>query len=294
MKINILGLSSPARYPLDQLEAGLATHEEIWRQYGFQPSIYPSCFVQNHYETLSPQAKVLELQELACKDKQIIVSLRGGYSTNFMLDKIDFNLLKTKHNTIIGHSDLTILLNQLALKTNWHVYHGPLFTSVKVDDQYTLKHLKAILSGESKEFKSVTELEIINPQAINGKIIGGNLSLITMAIGTKYELDLRDKIVLLEDVSEPDFKIDGMLWQLANHYDLREVRGFIIGSFVNCTWEYSEKQRGVRAILNYYLAGYQKPIWFNFSSSHDPIMTCLPLNRQVEISLEGKVRLLGK
>ncbi len=292
MKVNILALSSPARFELAALEAGLKSHQQIWHKFGFETHLFPSCYVQNQYETLKPQEKWAELCTVAQGDNQIIVSLRGGYSTNFMLDYIDLEILNQYHNTLIGHSDLTILLNYLAYNTNWNIYHGPLFTSIIENDNYSLPLLKETIQGTNNVLKSQTELTIHNPNPVCGRIAGGNLSLITSAIGTKHELDLTDKILLIEDVSEPDFKVDAMMWQLDQHYNLSRLKAVIIGSFKDCTWEYSEKHRGVKKIMENYLLQYQIPIIMNYSSSHDPIMTCLPLNKQVEISETGVISII--
>ncbi len=292
MQANILGLSSPARFTLNELEDGLKKHQEIWRESGVKTKLYPSCFVQNHYETLTPSEKAEELLEVAKLNHQVIISLRGGYSTNFMLDHLDINELSKYQNTLVGHSDLTILLNFLAYNTKWNVYHGPLFTSVLENDDYTITNLIEQIkreNGEKITLKSVTELELYNMREVSGEIIGGNLCLITGAIGTKYELKLEDRILLIEDVSEPDFKIDGMMWQLVNTYDFRKIKAVIIGSFKGCNYEYNEKQRGVKRIMENYLLDYNIPILLNYSSSHASTMTSLPLNKTITIDEKGQI-----
>lgn len=289
MKVNVLALSSPARFELENLSAGLKQHREIWQEKGIVTELYPSCYVQNYYETLTPEQKANELLEVAKKNQQVIVSLRGGYSTNFILEYLDYEQLNQYNNTIIGHSDLTILLNHLAFNTDWQVYHGPLFTSVLASDNYSLPQLTQCIEQKETVFHSQLPLMSYNQQKMSGVIIGGNLSLITMAIGTKYELDLSGKIVLIEDVNEPDFKIDAMFWQLVNHYDLSKVKGFIIGSFEACNWEQTKKHRGVKTIILNYLLKYNKPIHMNFSSSHYPVMTSLPLNQWLEVDENGLI-----
>ncbi len=283
MKIQILGLSSPARFKLDELKAGLEQHKQIWKEYGFEPILFESCYVQNYYQTLSGVQKASELTKLCQKENNIIVALRGGYSTNFMLEYVNYEKLNQKKQTLIGHSDLTILLNQLAKNTNWDIYHGPLFTSVLKQDDYTLPTLKKVLCAKQNVVKSNTKCFGYHQKQITGAIFGGNLSLITGAIGTKYEIDFTGKIMLLEDVNEPDYKIDAMLFQLVNHYDLSKVKGFIIGSFIGCNQELNKDHRGVIDIIKSYLLKYELPIMFNYSSSHDPQMTPILLGKDVEV-----------
>lgn len=292
MQVNILGLSSPARFKLGELKAGLKEHELIWQKYNFTPRLLPSCFVQNYYQTLTGSEKANELANLCQTNDNIIVALRGGYSTNLMLEYLNFDELKQNHQTIIGHSDLTILLNLLAKNTDWDVWHGPLFTSIKDNDEYSLVTLNGVLNKEIKEVSSQTKCFGYYQQVIKGEIYGGNLSLITGAIGTDYEIDFTNKVMLIEDVNEPDFKIDAMMFQLVNHYDLSKVKGFIIGSFIGCNQKQSEKHRGVINIIESYLLKYELPIIFNYSSSHDPIMTPILLGKEVEIDFNtSKIKL---
>ncbi len=292
MQAHILGLASPARFKLEELNAGLEKHQEIWKQNGVTTKLYPSCFIQNHYETLTPSEKAKELQEVAKLNNQLIISLRGGYSTNFMLDHLDLNELKKYKNILVGHSDLTILLNYIAYNTEWNVYHGPLFTSVLKNDEYTIDNLiSQITKTESEEvvLKSVTKLKLYNMREVTGEIIGGNLSLITGVIGTKYQLDLKDRVLLIEDVNEPDFKIDAMMWQLTNTYDFSKLKAVIIGSFKACNYEYNETHRGVKRIMENYLLKHNIPILMNYSSSHESTMTSLPLNKTININLSGDI-----
>ncbi len=286
MKVEILGLSSPARFKLKELKSGLKVHQKIWENAGFDPVLSDSCFVQNYYQTVSGYEKAKELTAVCKQENNIIVPLRGGYSTNFMLEYLNINELSKKKQMIVGHSDLTILLNLLAKNTNWDVWHGPLFTSVAADDKYTLSTLMGVLTDKISVVKSQTMIASYHAKIIEGEIYGGNLSLITGAIGTEYEIDFTNKIVLIEDVNEPDFKIDAMMFQLTKHYDLSKVKGFIIGSFIGCHQQMNEHHRGVIDIIKGYLLVYKLPIMFNYSSSHDPVMTPIKLGKTVQVNFK--------
>ena len=47
-----------------------------------------------------------------------------------------------------------------------------------------------------------------------GRLIGGNLSLVCATLGTDYEIDIKGKILFLEDIGEPVEHLHRMLWQL--------------------------------------------------------------------------------
>jgi len=50
------------------------------------------------------------------------------------------------------------------------------------------------------------EIEIINGGVAEGLIIGGNLSLIVNTLGTPYEIELKDKILFIEEIGEEPYE----------------------------------------------------------------------------------------
>jgi len=67
-----------------------------------------------------------------------------------------------------------------------------------------------------------------------GRLIGGNLSLMSKLIGTPYEPDFKGNILMLEEVGEKPYKIDGMLAHLWLSGRLQELAGIALGKFTEC------------------------------------------------------------
>ena len=67
-----------------------------------------------------------------------------------------------------------------------------------------------------------------------GKITGGCLTLLCRSLGTPYDIQTSNRILFIEDVDEPFYKLDGMLWQLKVAGKFKGVRGIILGEMVGC------------------------------------------------------------
>jgi len=61
--------------------------------------------------------------------------------------------------------------------------------------------------------------------------------LLTSTLGSPYELDAKGKILFIEDVDEPVYRIDRMLTSLALAGKFNDCAGIILGTWVNCERE---------------------------------------------------------
>ncbi len=87
------------------------------------------------------------------------------------------------------------------------------------------------VAKESNLFKT----ETITKGMCRGRLIGGNLSLLSALAGTPFALrDVKGKILFMEDVGEQPYRIDRMLTQLKQSIDLRPLAGIALGVFEDC------------------------------------------------------------
>lgn len=159
---------------------------------------------------------------------------RGGYGVLRILDKLDFPTIRKNPKLIIGFSDVTALISPIFELTGLITFHGPV--AVSSFNQFTQKYFKEVLYSV-ENFKPI---EVKEPNAIvitegkaEGYLKGGNLRMIISTLGTKYEPNLDNSILFLEDVSEPAYKVDRMLSQLLLSGKLKNCKGIIFGQFDN-------------------------------------------------------------
>lgn len=209
------------------------------------------------------------------KDVKAIFAYRGGYGSIRIIPYLDFNIIKKNPKILCGYSDLTILLNHITQKTGIPTFHGPMINSKISSDKITKESLLSMLTKENNSINIQTKnLKIINPLHFKGTLCGGNLTVLCSSIGTPYEINTRNKILMIEDINEENYSIDRLLTQLKFSGKLSSCKGFLIGHFT----PYNPKTLNV--ILSI-LKPYNKPIICGIPFGHDYPNLTLPLGSTI-------------
>lgn len=175
-----------------------------------------------------------------------IIFTNGGYGCARILDLIDYDLIKKNPKVIIGFSDNTALINSIHKKTGLVTFHGPISKTIHRDynkqqfeniainptEKYTIESTDDDLQKSADD--KIYERYIITSGKVKGELTGGNLTLICSMIGTPYQIDLKDKIVMIEDVGEEPYRIDRMLTQLIACDELTKASGIAFGICRGC------------------------------------------------------------
>lgn len=166
-------------------------------------------------------------------DVRAILCARGGYGTPRLLDKIDFDIIRENPKFLIGYSDITALLLAVYHKTGLPVCHGPMAKNTG-DREDNLNGLLSFLSSEKEIVYNLMQENVLIEGKASGRLLGGNLSLVSSLAGTSFLPSFKDCILFLEDRGEPLYRIDRMLTQLKLGNALEGVKGVIAGSFEDC------------------------------------------------------------
>lgn len=251
-------------------------------------------------KTRTPEERIQDLHQMF-EDKSInaIFAIRGGYGSAQLLDKIDYDLIKNNPKIFVGYSDITALHNAINQITGLVTFHGPLLLSPFTE--WTFNNFRKILFAEEKIGKitnpdkmdgvrQLFPLMTVNGGKARGQLTGGNLTIISSLMGTPYEIDTKDKILFLEDVGEPPYKIDRMLTQLKLADKLQEAKGIIIGKCHNCepgmtrgTWDlvFSEVIESIIKPLNI-------PCYTGLMIGHTKDQITLPSGIEAEMNADEK------
>lgn len=229
-------------------------------------------------------------------DKNIkgIFALRGGYGCARLLDLIDFKLIKKNPKIFIGYSDITALHIAINQKSKLITYHGPMISTelIKGLDEYSADYYKKFIFGYEKVEELFNpegdNLEVINSGIASGQLIGGNLSLICSSLGTKYEINTKNKILFLEEVEEVPYKIDRMLTHLKQSGKLKDANGIILGAFTNCIAPNNKKSLSLQEVFNEIILPLKKPTISNLVCGHCLPTLTLPLGSKVLLDANNK------
>lgn len=228
------------------------------------------------------------------KAVDMILCVRGGYGSMRLLPYLNFSKIKKNPKIFMGYSDITALLNYIYQKTGLITFHGPMLTS-DFDNEHTRKSfIAAVMLGYNN-------YSIINPcdmkllsnsdKKVEGKIVGGNLSLICGTLGTKYAIDTKGNILFIEEVGEQPYKIDRMLTQLILSDKLKECEGIILGQFTEC----EDPSSGflLNEVIKDRLLSLNKPIVANLASGHDNPKLTLPIGAKCRLNCgEGFIEIV--
>jgi muramoyltetrapeptide carboxypeptidase len=179
----------------------------------------------------------------------------------------------------VGCSDITVLLIYLLQQCFVIPFHGPnVATSqfIQGGEEMALALKKALTSSEP--IGEIT-CSVLRSGTAQGAIIGGCLSSLVTTVGTPYEPDLQGKILFVEDVNEPPYKIDRMLTHLKSAGKLAGVKGVVFGQMPGC-----DTDNGLlREAIVDALSTIPGPIFFGFPSGHGPRNLTIPLGVPVRI-----------
>ncbi len=251
------------------------------------------------YKTRSIAERVDDIHEMF-SDKNIagVFSLRGGYGSGQLLDYIAFGIIKKNPKVFLGYSDITALHIAINKITGLVTFHGPVMLSAF--SELTAESLKKAIfsnkaigtlanSNEKEPVRRHHHQRTIRSGKAKGRLIGGNLSLITSLMGTRYEINTRNKILFIEDVGEPPYRIDRMLTQLKTAGKLQKAAGILIGKCEDCkpglsasTWDLS-----LGEVLDNIFADINVPVFYGLTFGHTKDQFTLPEGIMAEIDADA-------
>jgi muramoyltetrapeptide carboxypeptidase len=216
----------------------------------------------------------------------IILAARGGYGAIRLDHKRLRTALHKKPKPLIGFSDITILL-ELWRQAGVVSYHGPVLTQLPLLETESLQYALEFLANPSLKLCKMPKLSPLfqcgNQEELAGELLGGNLATFCSMTGTSCEPDYKDKLVILEDVNEPPYKIDRMLNHLLLSTNIKQAKSLIMGSFSGCQ---HPKGIFVDLIKKYHL---NLPLFAGFPAGHQKSNFIFPYGKTVKFSLEKNI-----
>lgn len=222
-----------------------------------------------------------------------IICAGGGYGAGRYADRIDFQLMAEQPKIFWGYSDITFLHTTIGQFANIVTFHGPMLASDVGKD--TFHELSARMFGQLFEPIELHYTEEISPLTTffggvaQGELVGGNLSLLVSALGSKYEIDTRGKILFIEDVAEEPYAVDRMLNQMRLAGKLQEAAGIVVGDFSKSETNKQETLT-LQEVFQHYLGDLGIPVVSGFKIGHCQPHFAVPLG--VEARLDGDSKTL--
>ena len=238
-----VGLVAPASPPSN--DEATRFSGDLLRSFGFRVKEGVHLYDRDQYLAGDDKDRADDVNAMfADKEVDAIFTLRGGYGTQRMLPFLDYEMIAKNPKVFIGSSDITGILIAMYEKTGLVGFHGPA-ASGNYSDYALAEFRKVLMAPQGRTRIGQAPLIEERPGHIErqnrvtrfaggtaeGRLIGGNLTLVSTLMGTPYEPDFRDRIVFLEDVNEAPYRIDRMLTQLWLAGKLQHAAGIVFGKF---------------------------------------------------------------
>lgn len=217
-------------------------------------------------------------------DVRGIFAMRGGYGTTRLLDAIDYDALRRDPKVLLGFSDLTALWNAVTLRTGLVTFHGPVAAYSHFSPAVVENIRAAVMSGAPigalKNSRTVT----VAGGLARGRLVGGNLTLISYLAPTPYAVPMNGNIVLIEDVHTEAYQIDGLLTMLLAADMLQTASGIACGIFMEPDVKYAaEPSPTLAAMLRDRLGAARRPAVYGMQFGHIPDQWVLPLGLEAAL-----------
>lgn len=286
---DLIALTAPAGSIWNKLH--IEKVEKILHSKGFKTVRGETLYAQDGYLAGSDLMRSEELMGFfADKNVKGIVTMRGGWGCGRILDLLDYTVIRQNPKMIVGFSDITSLVNAIFTKSNLVTFHGPCGYSSW--DDFTLEQLTySMIDGKPYVMKNPVEYETTYKTWVSGKakgeLIGGNLTVLTSLIGSKYEPIWSNKLLFLEEIGEEPYRVDRMLCQLKQNNVFNEITGLIIGSFKDCEPEEPEKSFTLIEVFNSYFKDLKIPIYQGAAIGHIVPKFSVPIGVLAEMDADN-------
>ena len=216
IKGDVIGVTGPAGSIWNK--AHITKIEKILKDLGFKTKLGKTLYEQDGFLAGNDQMRANELMDMF-QDHSIkaILTMRGGWGCARILDLLDYNVIAKHPKIIMGFSDITSLVNAIYVKTGLVTFHGPCGYS-SWGEFSTNEVIKSVVVGAPYKMKNPSDntedLKVWSEGKAQGKLVGGNLTVVLSMVGTDFEPNWENKILFLEEIKEEPYRVDRMLWQM--------------------------------------------------------------------------------
>lgn len=293
-----VGLITPATYVADPDK--LAAAERTMRHFGLNFRFGNHIRERSGYVGGPAEHRIADLHAMF-SDPEIkgVFALRGGYGSAQILDSIDYDLIRRNPKVFVGFSDITAMHLAIHRRTGLVTFHGPIVLAGFTP--FTQEHFRRVLFDatpagvlsnppEANKLRPLHTLRTVRPGKARGRLVGGNLTILSTTMGTPFEIDTRGRILFIEDVDEQPYAIDRMLTQLRLAGKLDAAAGIVFGECRDCKPRelrpsFSEGTFSLGEVVDRILGRLQIPVLSGLTIGHTDDQLTLPLG--IEATLDA-------
>lgn len=298
-----VGLIDPAFATFLNADIQLVT--DVLAALGLKPKLGKNLMQRYGYLAGRDEERASDVNAMfADPEVKAVWAVRGGWGCARILQHLDYAAIRRNPKVLLGYSDVTALHAAIHARTGLVTFHGP--NGMSDWPTFTVEHLKrVVMDGEAALLENPKDpgeylvpvedrIQTITPGKARGRLLGGNLTVLSALMGSPYLPDFDGAILFLEDVEEEIYRVDRMLTQLKLAGVLAKLVGVVFGRCTDC----EPGERYGSLTLEEVLADHVKPLgvpaWQGAMIGHIEKQWTLPIGADVEIDADaGTLRLLA-
>jgi len=299
-----IGLIEPATGSDEAFQLTLV--EEAVVAMGLKPKRAANVLGRHGYLSGTDAARADDVNAMfADPEVRAVFAVRGGWGSARLLPYLDWERIRATPKLVVGFSDITALHMAIASQAQFVTIHGP--NGGSAWGKASLDHFRRIAfdgatptltnpaADDDRLVQRRWRTQAITPGKARGRLLGGNLTVLSALAGTPWLPDFNGAILFLEDVDEAEYRIDRMLTQLGQAGVLGGLAGVVFGQCTNCTGSSSGVYSGftLTAVLAHHLGRLGVPAYQGAWFGHIADQFSLPQGVLAEIDADaGTIKLL--
>ena len=295
-KGDTVGIIAPSAATADRMEFTYA--KEAMEALGFKVKLGENLRNRSGHLAGTDEERAGDLNAMfADPAVKMIVCIRGGSGAARILPLLDYELIKKNPKPLQGYSDITALHSAIQSQTGLITFHGP--NGSGSWNSFNVKQFEKVFFGFEpivfmNEIGKGDELvakgnriQTLAGGKAKGKILGGNLTVLTALSGTPYYPDFQNSILFIEDTGEDPYKVDRMMSTLMLNGTLAKIKGFIFGQCTECTPGGGYGAFTVDQIMDHYILPLKIPAYTGAMIGHVSRQFIIPVGAEVEMDADA-------
>ncbi len=237
----------------------------------------------------SDKLRASDLQHMLDNEEiKAVLETMGGYGIARVIDQVDFTKFKYIPKWLVGYSDTTFLHCHVQGMLSTATIHATM--AADLADGYksgSWESLRKALFGEPLSYH-------IKPHPLNreGKgdamLVGGTISILCNAKGTKSEVNTNGKILFMEEVGEKHFRLDSYLTSLKSAGKFDYVRGLLVGHLTDIEEDDPPFGKTPEEIILDAVKEYDFPVCFGFPAGHSGVNKAMVFGAPVHMAVTAE------
>ena len=277
-----VGIVAPAgHFDQDIFEKGIAVLADM----GFAPVFDDRLFEKNGAFSGSDAHRAAQVNRLfADPDIKAVLCARGGYGALRILSLLDFDGIRKNPKSLIGFSDITALHAAVSATCGLVTFHGPTVTTLANATPAAREQFYSAVTSDDPPVIRPRNGRVLSPGTATGPVCGGNLTTLCHLVGTPFQPDWKESILLLEDIGEALYRIDRMLTHMKLAGCFAGIAGIVLGNFRRCG-----KIADIESIFMDLFKDFGIPMLSGFAIGHQRSNLTIPLGLAATLDSDRKL-----